>query len=257
MVAALGLSAPASASAAPPASCGLPGPDQAASGTFEASRQGSFVFVPFDVPAGHHAGAGGLLLGPLAGHERPHAGPGRLPDRAATPGTPWGRARVPRLGRVGLPGRDDHPAGLLERGAVRGRPQGLRARAAPRARSCPGPIPAGRWAAELGLANIDPTDLDGVGYRVEVKYYRDRGVRRRRPTAGRRATRHAGPGGDGLVRGRFPRARRALGRRPGQLRQDAGLRVPARGAGGPGLDFVAADRPQHGHGLARGGPPAR
>ena len=38
----------------------------------------------------------------------------------------------------------------------------------------PGPIPAGRWAAELGLANIDPTDLDGVAYRVEVKYYRDR-----------------------------------------------------------------------------------
>ncbi|HEX5910876.1 MAG TPA: hypothetical protein VFY44_10300, partial [Thermoleophilaceae bacterium] len=40
------------ASAAPPSSCGLPGPDQATTGGFDAARQGSFVFVPFDVPAG-------------------------------------------------------------------------------------------------------------------------------------------------------------------------------------------------------------
>ena len=38
----------------------------------------------------------------------------------------------------------------------------------------PGAIPAGRWAAELGLANIDQADLDGVGYRVEYRTYRDR-----------------------------------------------------------------------------------
>lgn len=33
----------------------------------------------------------------------------------------------------------------------------------------PGPIPAGVWAVELGIAYIDPTDTDGIDYHVEVK----------------------------------------------------------------------------------------
>jgi hypothetical protein len=33
----------------------------------------------------------------------------------------------------------------------------------------PGPIPAGEWAVELGLAYIDPADTDGVHYHVRVE----------------------------------------------------------------------------------------
>jgi hypothetical protein len=33
----------------------------------------------------------------------------------------------------------------------------------------PGPIPAGTWAAELGIAYIDPSDTDGIHYHVRVE----------------------------------------------------------------------------------------
>jgi hypothetical protein len=32
----------------------------------------------------------------------------------------------------------------------------------------PGPIPAGQWAVELGIAYVDPTDTDGVHFHVQV-----------------------------------------------------------------------------------------
>lgn len=32
----------------------------------------------------------------------------------------------------------------------------------------PGPIPAGRWAIELGIAYVDPADSDGIHFRVQV-----------------------------------------------------------------------------------------
>lgn len=33
----------------------------------------------------------------------------------------------------------------------------------------PGPIPAGTWAVELGIAYVDPADADGIRYHVEVR----------------------------------------------------------------------------------------
>src|SRR4051794_13269828 len=42
----------AGASAAAPSTCGLASPEFTATGDFPAARQGSFVFVPFDVPSG-------------------------------------------------------------------------------------------------------------------------------------------------------------------------------------------------------------
>ena len=72
----------------------------------------------------HDVGARQVLLGERSRRldRRPRA-LGRAHEEQGV-----GRAGVPRLGRLESPRRDDHAAGLLDRGAVRGRAEGPRAR---------------------------------------------------------------------------------------------------------------------------------
>ena len=74
----------------------------------------------------------------------------------------------------------------------------------------PGPIPAGSWAVELGLASIigPPTDPDGIDWRVRVETSTARSGQRRR-TRARHMTRRPAAAGFGWYCGRRPRPRRA------------------------------------------------
>ena len=236
MVAALGLLAPASASAAPPASCGLPGPDQAASGTFEASRQGSFVFVPFDVPPGTTQVRVAYCWDRSQGTSDHTLDLGVYQSRGDSR-TPWGGPEFRGWGGSGYRDVTITPQGFSSEAQYEADPKAYVPGRTTRS-FVPGPIPAGRWAAELGLANIDPTDLDGVGYRVEVRTYRDRAFaaapyRRppRNPAPVRAET--AWYAGDFHVHAEHSGDARA------SFAKTLGYAFRARGAGGPGLDFVA------------------
>ena len=169
----LGVAAlPAPAAAAPPASCGIPSPSESFTGHFTAAQQGAFVFVPFDVPAGTTQVRVGYCWDDSSGTSD-HTLDLGVYDTRADASRPWGRPEFRGWGGSGYRDVTITPQGFSteaqydadRRAYVPGRTM----------RSfVPGPLPAGPWAAELGLANIDPTDLDGgVDYRVEVRYYND------------------------------------------------------------------------------------
>lgn len=174
------LAFPAGASAAAPTACpGAPiSPDRVITGELPSTLQGSYVMVPFDVPAGTTAVRVRYcydqpdLMIPMARHTLDLS----LYDARPDSSTLWG----PQQFRGS--GGSSHPDVILS-------PQGFSSeeayRAAPRANVPgrttrgfePGPIPAGQWAAELGVAAVaDRTlgDLDGkVAWRVEVELSRD------------------------------------------------------------------------------------
>lgn len=162
------------AHAAAPTSCGAPEPDQVVSGEFAKADEGSFVMVPFDVPAQttavrtwycydqpeatqvgspvrHTLDLG--LYGPRPagrrlwgmGEYRGWSGSGFSKDVTVSP-EGYTTAEAP----------EDKPVGKTTRGYR------------------PGPIAPGTWAAELGLASIvgrDAGDSDGkVAWRVEVQF---------------------------------------------------------------------------------------
>jgi hypothetical protein len=167
-----GLASPAGA--APPESC--PGdpitPDQTITGEFGTELAKSYVFVPFDVPAGTTA------VRVKYCYDQPELNPelnhtidlGLYEPRADGEG-PWGPEEFRGWGGSSHPDVTVSPAGFsseaeyLEdpKGHVPGRTtRGFR----------PGPIPAGRWAAELGVAAVVSQmegDTNGrVGWRVEI-----------------------------------------------------------------------------------------
>ena len=77
---------------------------------------------PLRSPGGNDTGSCQVLLG----GRRQHRGSGDLADSGRRGAV--GRAAVPGLGRLEPPGRGDLGAGVLDRGAVPGRAEGLRAR---------------------------------------------------------------------------------------------------------------------------------
>jgi hypothetical protein len=102
----------------------------------------------------------------------------------------------------------------------------------------PGPIPSGQWAAELGLANIDPTDLDGVNYRVEVKYYNDPSFDDdpyTRPKHDSRPVRR----GAAWYAGDFHVHAEHSGDAQASFTDVLNYAFKPKSSGGPGLDFVA------------------
>ena len=106
----------------------------------------------------------------------------------------------------------------------------------------PGPIKPGQWAAELGVAAVDPavaratpTARSAGGWRSSCSNdpaFADE------PYRPRPYDTHPGAATAGLVRGRLPRARRALGARRRDHDRDLRLRVQAAREGGAGLDFI-------------------
>ena len=158
------------ASAAPPATCGLGAPEFSATGQFAASQQDSFVFVPFNVPAGiTQVRVNYCYDDPSAGATDDHTlDLGVYEPRPSGDTGPWGPAEFRGWGGSGYDRVNITPQGFPDDAHYatdRKAPvEGLTTRSFK-----PGPIPTGQWAVELGLANIaGAPDPDGVGWRVEV-----------------------------------------------------------------------------------------
>ena len=161
----VGIAGAGTAQAVAPLSC--PGDpievDRAITGEFDRSVQGSYVLVPFDVPAGTTS------VRVKYCHDQPES-PTSAQFRHTLdlgmydPGfRGWGGSSHPdvTITPQGFSSEEQYKAD--PKGHVPGRTtRGFR----------PGPIPAGRWAAELGVAAVvsrEEGDLDGkVAWRVEV-----------------------------------------------------------------------------------------
>ena len=170
----------APAGAAPPATCGAPAPDRVFEGTFTTAQQGAFVMVPFDVPAGTTAVRAWYC------YDEPESPTASLPAYS-----------IEHTIDFGLYGPRPTGQRLWSMDAFRGwsgsgffrditvSPEGYSADPDPAKKEPgktsrgyrPGPIPAGKWAAELGVAAVVPAsqgDLDGsVAWRVELQLARD------------------------------------------------------------------------------------
>jgi len=173
-----GGTAPAAATALGPASC--PGaaiqPSQVITGEFPAELQGSFVLLPFAVPAGTTAVRVKYCWDPPIGPFVRHTLDLGLYEPRAEPGALYG----PREFRGW--GGSSHPDVIVS-------PEGFKSEAeyvaSPRTNVpgkttrgfMPGPIPAGEWAVELGVAAVVSKalgDADGkVGWRVEIELSSD------------------------------------------------------------------------------------
>jgi hypothetical protein len=177
---AVGLAAlclPAGASAAAPAAC--PGaaiaPAQVITGEFGTNLQGGFVMVPFDVPAGTTlirvkycydqpdiqvpgSPVGNTL--DLGLYEPLHAG-----------NSVWATDEFRGWGGSSHPDVQVSPEGFASESFYLSNPKGNQPGKTTRGFK-PGPIPAGRWAVELGVASVTPLalgDLDEkVAWRVEI-----------------------------------------------------------------------------------------
>ncbi|MFN8159768.1 MAG: CehA/McbA family metallohydrolase [Solirubrobacterales bacterium] len=177
-----GVFAAASAALAMPAmagaDCSLPGADDATmssqqdfGGSFGSDLQGSYVQIPFDVPGG----TTGIRIRYCYDQPPPGGGPVNTLDMGVYEplksgdtvwGPPerrgWSGSAVKDLA-IAVNGFSSESAYLAARKAyVSGRTT--------RAYE-PGPLPAGKWAVELGLAAIAPPpgDPDGIAWRVRVE----------------------------------------------------------------------------------------
>ena len=172
------VSAPAAATALGPASC--PGaaiePTQVVTGEFGTELQGSFVLLPFQVPAGTTAVRVKYCWDPPIGPFVRHTLDLGLYQPRTRPGALYG----PREFRGW--GGSSHPDVIVS-------PEGFKSEAeyvaSPRTNApgkttrgfVPGPIVPGEWAVELGVAAVvSPAlgDPDGkVGWRVEIELSSD------------------------------------------------------------------------------------
>ena len=165
---------PAPSTSFGPASC--PGaaisPTQVITGQFDASLQGSFVDVPFDVPAGTTAVRVKYCYDPAIGPFTRHTLDLGIyePRRSAT--RPWGPREFRGWGGSSHPDVILSPEGFSTEAQYRLNPSGNVPGKTTRG-FLPGPIPPGQWAVELGVAAVitpDLGDADGkVGWRVEVE----------------------------------------------------------------------------------------
>ena len=151
-------------------------------GEFGAELQGSFVLLPFDVPAGTTAVRVKYCWDPPIGPFVRHTLDLGLYQARSTPGALYGPARVPRLGRLEPPGRDRLPRGLQERGRVRREPAHERPGKTTRG-FVPGPITPvsgpSSWASRRWSRRRSETPDGKVGWRVEIQLSNDPGQRRR------------------------------------------------------------------------------
>jgi len=173
------------AQAASPASC--PGaadasftPHRVVTGSFSTAAEGAYAYVPFDVPAGTTA------VRVRYCHDQPELSlPGALPSapkhvldlslydaRPAGPSAPvWGPSEFRGSGGSSIRDVTVAPNGFSDEVTYTAAPKAHVHGRTTRAFE-PGPIPAGEWAAELGIAAVASQfegDATGeVGWRVEV-----------------------------------------------------------------------------------------
>ncbi len=227
----------APAAAVSPTSCGLKSPDRTITGEFGSELQGSYVLLPFHVPAGQTAVRVRFCHDqpetPLAGNQRHTLDLDVYEPRS--PGTLWGEREF------------RGSSGSAKREGESGRPQvtvaedGYNVLGNTTRSMRPGPIRRGEWAVQLPVAAVVPReqgDLDGkVAFRVEIDLISDPEFADEpfRPAAYR-----PGP------------ARRAAGWYAGDLhvhgdhseggatmREAFDFAFRGRGQGGAGLDFVS------------------
>ena len=175
----------ARAAALGPAGCtgGDPiAPTRVITGSFSAELQGSYVMVPFDVPAGTTAvrvkycfDQPERRLVPIASHTLDL---GLWEARESDPPTraPWREAQFRGWGGSSHPDVIVSEQGFSSEAAYRADPQGNVPGRTTRGFR-PGEIPAGQWAAELGVAGVvgrELGDADGrVAWRLEIELSRD------------------------------------------------------------------------------------
>ncbi len=174
--------AAADASAQAPVSC--PGDairaDRVVTGRFADELQGSYVLLPFDVPAGTTAVRVKYCYDqppePVAQRVR-HTLDLGLYEARPSPQALWGREEFRGWGGSSHPDVTVSPEGFSSeaeyRAAPRGRVPGRTTRGFK-----PGPISAGTWAVELGVGSVVSQaegDPDGtVAWRVEIELSRER-----------------------------------------------------------------------------------
>ena len=173
--------APAPVQAVTPAAC--PGDPidvtQAITGEFDRAQQGSYVLVPFDVPAGTTSVRVKYCHDqpetPLAAQLKHTLDLGLYEARRA-PGALWGEREFRGWGGSSRPDVAVTPQGFSSDQQYKDAPKDHVPGRTTRG-YLPGPIPAGRWAAELGVAAVVSQaegDADGkVAWRVEVELKSD------------------------------------------------------------------------------------
>ncbi len=153
--------------------------DRAITGSFTEEQAGTYVLVPFDVPAGTTSVRVKYCYDqpetPLSSQARHTLDLGLYEARSA-PGAMWGEREFRGWGGSSHPDVTVSPEGFGAEEDYRADPRKQAPGKTTRA-YLPGPIPAGEWAAELGVANVvgqSQGDLDGrVAWRVEVELSTD------------------------------------------------------------------------------------
>jgi hypothetical protein len=148
-------------------------------GEFGSDLQGSYVMVPFDVPAGTTA------VRVKYCYDRPESPTGAqinhtldlgLYEPRVRPGGPWGEAEFRGWGGSSHPDVTVSPQGFSTQAQYEKEPKGHVPGRTTRG-FVPGPIPAGAWAAELGVAAVvtrEQGDADGrVAWRLEIELSSD------------------------------------------------------------------------------------
>jgi hypothetical protein len=172
------LAAPAPSTSFGPASCpGAPiTPTYVITGQFDASLQGSFVDLPFDVPAATTAVRVKYCYDPPLGPFTKHTLDLGLYEPRADASKPWGVHEFRGWGGSSHPDVIVSPEGFSTEAQYRLDPRGNVPGKTTRG-FLPGPIPPGQWAVELGVAAVitqELGDADGkVGWRVEVELSND------------------------------------------------------------------------------------
>jgi len=153
-------------------------PTQVVEGSFPHSLQGSYVMVPFDVPAGTTSVRVKYCW------DSPE---GTTPDGSShtidlglwqppPAGRTWGTAEFRGWGGSSHPDVTITPQGFSSEAEYLARPKGHVPGRTTRG-FLPGPIPAGAWAAELGVAAVVPADEgDATGevrWRLEIELASD------------------------------------------------------------------------------------
>src|SRR5829696_7653486 len=176
------LVAAAPAGAVTPAAC--PGDpiyvSRVITGEFDHSQQGSYVLVPFDVPAGTTSVRVKYCHdqpeSPTAAQLRHTLDLGLYDGSLSSSGGFWGEINFRGWGGSSHPDVTVTPQGFSSEQQYKAAPKGHVPGRTTRG-YLPGPIRPGRWAAELGVAAVvsqQEGDLDGkVAWRIEVELRSD------------------------------------------------------------------------------------